>query len=67
MFNSKVIICILAGLGFAYIYYSRAQQVWSWPVAVCLSVLDGLVVIWFFRRGVRVKTQNHKKDDDAVA
>jgi uncharacterized membrane protein (UPF0136 family) len=43
------------GLAFAYCYYSRAQGVWSWPVAVCLGVLFGLVVFWVFRRDSQKK------------
>jgi hypothetical protein len=38
------------GLLFAYLYYSRIQGFYSWPVAGCLGVLFGLVVFWVFRR-----------------
>jgi len=62
----SLVCSILGVLIFAYCYFIRAQKDWSWPIAVCLSLLWGLVVLWIFRQEDRgsVKTQNQKSNDD---
>jgi len=63
-------VCSTLGvLIFAYCYFIRAQEVWSWPVALCLGVTYGLVVLWIFRHNKQdsAKTQNQKNIDDTVA
>src|SRR5208282_4685706 len=62
----RVIGCIVCVLAFTYCYFSRAHEVWSWPIAACLGVLFGLVVLWSLRRD-SVKHEKHKHDDDTVA